>query len=100
MGWSSTGMRVARVLALISVVLASLPAMLTPAQAAIPQTGCYKREGLELKVEAAIEEFRASVPGMMDKGGVPGAAIALVDDKGIVWTEGFGYLGGKKKQPV
>ena len=66
----------------------------------MPQTGCYKREGLEPKVEALIDEFRASVPGMMEKGGVPGAAIALVDDKGIVWIEGFGYLSGKKKQPV
>jgi CubicO group peptidase (beta-lactamase class C family) len=95
-GWNHVG----RVIALIFVVLASLPATLTPVRADIPQTGCYKREGLEPKVEAAIEEFRASVPGMMDKGGVSGAAIALVDDKGIVWTEGFGYGGGKGKQPV
>ena len=67
---------------------------------AIPQTGCYKRPGLEARVEAAIEEFRASVPGIMDKGDVPSAAIALVDDKGILWTEGFGYTGGRRKQPV
>ena len=82
------------------VVLGFLAGTLTPVRAAIPQTGCYKREGLEPKVEAVIDEFRASVPGMMEKGGVPGAALALVDDKGIVWTEGFGYLGGKRKQPV
>jgi CubicO group peptidase (beta-lactamase class C family) len=95
-GWR----RVGRIRVWSIVMLGSLvgtPAVLC---AAIPQTGCYKREGLEPKVEAAIEEFRASVPGIMDKGGVPGAAIALVDDKGIVWTEGFGYCGGKGKQPV
>jgi CubicO group peptidase (beta-lactamase class C family) len=90
----------ARAVAACVVVLGFLAGTFSPLHAAIPQTGCYKREGLEPKVEAAIDEFRASVPGMMDKGGVPGAAIALVDDKGIVWTEGFGYLGSKRKQPV
>jgi CubicO group peptidase (beta-lactamase class C family) len=94
------GKHVGRATVLSLVVLGFLAGTLTPLCADIPQTGCYKREGLEPKVEAAIEEFRASVPEMMDKGGVPGAAIALVDDKGIVWTEGFGYRGGKGKQPV
>ena len=28
---------------------------------------------MEPRVEAAIEEFRALVPGLMDKGNVPGA---------------------------
>lgn len=91
---------VGRVMVLSVVVLGFFAGTPTSLYAAIPQTGCYEREGLEPKVEAAIEEFRASVPEMMDKGGVPGAAIALVDDEGIVWTEGFGYLGGKRKQPV
>ena len=100
MGRDGFRMRVVRVIALIFVVLAFLSAVLTPVRAAIPQTGCYKREGLAPKVEAVIDEFRASVPGIMDKGGVPGAALALVDDQGVIWTEGFGYLGGKRKQPV
>ncbi len=90
----------ARAVAACVVVLEFLAGAFSPLDAAIPQTGCYKREGLEPKVEAALEEFRASVPGMMEKGGVPGAALALVDDRGIVWTEGFGYVGGKRKQPV
>ncbi len=85
---------------LFVLVLEFLAGTLAPVRAANPQTGCYKREGLEPKVEAIIDEFRASVPGIMAKGGVPGAAIALVDDHGIVWTEGFGYGAGKKKQPV
>ena len=89
-----------RTIVLSAVVLECLAGTLSPLRAALPQTGCCKREGLEPKVEAVIDEFRASVPGIMDKGDVPGAAMALVDDKGIVWTEGFGYTGGKKKQPV
>jgi CubicO group peptidase (beta-lactamase class C family) len=66
--------------------------------AAVSQTGCCKREGLDPKVEAIIDEFRASVPEIMDKGDVPGAAIALVDEQGILWTEGFGHTGGKPKR--
>jgi CubicO group peptidase (beta-lactamase class C family) len=91
---------VARAFVLSIVVLEALAGTLSPVRAAIPQTGCSKREGLEPRVEAVIDEFRASVPGIMDKGDVPGAAIALVDDRGIIWTEGFGYTGGKKKQPM
>jgi len=69
-------------------------------RADVPQTGCCKREGLEPKVEAAIDEFRAAVPGIMDKGHVSGVALALVDDQGVVWKEGYGYAGGKKKDLV
>ncbi len=100
MDGNGSRMRVVRVAPLIFVVLASFPAVLPPVRAALPQTGCYKREALDPKVEAALEEFRASVPGIMGKEGIPGAALALVDDQGIIWTEGFGYLGGKKRQPV
>ena len=83
-----------------AILLGLLPGVDLPLRAAIPQTGCYKREGLDPKVEAMIDEFRASVPEIMDKGNIPGAALALVDDQGILWTEGFGYTGGKKKRPV
>ena len=85
---------------LILVALDPLVGTLPLVRAAISQTGCCKREGLEPKVEAVIDEFRASVPAIMDKGGVPGAAMALVDDRGIVWTEGFGATGSKEKEPV
>lgn len=71
-----------------------------PARAGVPQTGCCKREGLEPKIAAIIEEFRASVPAIMDKGSVPGVAMVLVDDRGILWKEGFGYVDGKKKTLV
>jgi CubicO group peptidase (beta-lactamase class C family) len=66
----------------------------------IPATGCQKRERLKPEIEAAIDEYRGSVPEIMKKGNVPGAAIALVDDKGIIWTEGFGYTSKNKKKPV
>jgi CubicO group peptidase (beta-lactamase class C family) len=91
---------VTQMVVLFAVVLEFMGGGLTPAVAAIPQTGCYTREGLEPKVQIIIDEFRASVPGIMDKAGVSGAAIALVDDQGIVWTEGFGHTGGKKSPLV
>ena len=69
-------------------------------RAAIPQTGCYKRKGLDPKIGKVIENFRASVPTTVKKGKVSGVSIALVDEKGILWTEGFGTIGGKKKTRV
>jgi CubicO group peptidase (beta-lactamase class C family) len=36
----------------------------------------------------------------MKKGKIPGCALALVDDKGILWTEGFGTTDFKRKIPV
>ena len=89
-----------QVIVLSAVVLEFLAGTLSPLPAAIGQAGCYQREALEPKIQTVIDEFRASVPGIMDKGGVPGAAIALVDDKGIIWTEGFGYTDGKRSPPV
>jgi len=66
----------------------------------VPQTGCYKREGLDPKIETVIDEFRVSAPATMKKGKVPGCAIALVDEQGILWTEGFGYTDRKRNIPV
>jgi len=85
------------------IILAILLAIVTAGCSSfgtIPQTGCYKREGLEPKVEVVIEEFRASVPELMKKGKVPGCAIALVDEQGTLWTEGFGYTDCKRKNLV
>lgn len=78
----------------------SLAATLPSLHRTIPQTGCVKREGLDPKMEAVIEEFRASVPGIMEKASLPGAALALVDEQGIVWTEGFGTTDDTKGRPV
>jgi CubicO group peptidase (beta-lactamase class C family) len=37
---------------------------------------------------------------MIKKANIPGCAIALVDDKGILWAEGFGTTDYKRKIPV
>ncbi len=62
------------------------------------QANGFMRPGLDPKVEAAIDAFRASVPGTLERGDVPGAAIALVDGQGVLWAQGFGETGGRGKQ--
>jgi CubicO group peptidase (beta-lactamase class C family) len=37
---------------------------------------------------------------MMEEGDVPGAAIALVDERGVLWAQGFGWTDGRGKKPV
>jgi CubicO group peptidase (beta-lactamase class C family) len=71
------------------------PLLLLPAN--ISKTGTYRRPGLDPKVEAAIEQFRPSVTQAMDKSNIPSLALALVDDQGILWTEGFGNTGNTKE---
>lgn len=85
----------------ILAILTYLIASIIPAQAESPDTGdYYMRSGLDPEVSAAIEDFRTSVPGVLKKDKVPGASMALVDDRGAIWMEGFGHTGGKKKSPV
>jgi CubicO group peptidase (beta-lactamase class C family) len=81
-------------------IFAVMLALVTAGCSAVPQTGCYKREGLDPKIVSVIDAFRASVPETMKKGKVPGSAFALLDAQGIIWTEGFGYTNLKRKIPV
>lgn len=46
------------------------------------------------------ERVRTLVPGMLEGQGIPGAAIAIVDRSGLVWSGGFGTTGGDDPQPV
>jgi CubicO group peptidase (beta-lactamase class C family) len=47
-----------------------------------------------------IEKFEAEARRVMDAGGIPGMAIALTDDRGILWAEGFGYTDASRSRPV
>jgi CubicO group peptidase (beta-lactamase class C family) len=40
---------------------------------------------------AIIEKYRAAIPQMMAAQGLPGLALAVVDENGVVWAEGLGY---------
>ena len=53
------------------------------------------------EVEKIIEEFRSSIPELLKKEkDLPGLSVALVDRKGDVWTEGFGYTDKTRSHPV
>jgi CubicO group peptidase (beta-lactamase class C family) len=43
---------------------------------------------------AVIDDYRARVPALMKEQGIPGLAVAVVDDTGVVWAEGFGVTDG------
>jgi CubicO group peptidase (beta-lactamase class C family) len=58
------------------------------------------REDLDPNLAIAVSEFRASVPKLMKKSKISGCALALVDDKGILWVEGFGTTDFTSKIPV
>ncbi|UCE50424.1 MAG: transposase [Phycisphaerales bacterium] len=66
----------------------------------IPLTGRHRREGLDPWFNKVIEESRSRVPAIMKKGKVPGCAIVLVDDQGIIWTEGFRHTDHNRRIPV
>jgi CubicO group peptidase (beta-lactamase class C family) len=52
------------------------------------------------ELAALIDEFRTSVPKIMKRDKIPGCALALVDDKGILWAEGFGTTDFRRKIPI
>jgi CubicO group peptidase (beta-lactamase class C family) len=53
------------------------------------------------EVEKIIQEFRSRIPEILKKEKeLPGLSIALVDRKGAVWTEGFGYTDKTRSRRV
>ncbi|MGA2821807.1 MAG: serine hydrolase domain-containing protein [Anaerolineales bacterium] len=51
-------------------------------------------------ISAIIAKYRNEIPGRMKIDNVPGLAIAVVDDQGILWSEGFGYTDWDRKTKV
>ena len=47
-----------------------------------------------------IEEYRQDIPQRMQQENVSGLAIAVVDDRKILWAEGFGYTDWNRRVPV
>jgi CubicO group peptidase (beta-lactamase class C family) len=47
-----------------------------------------------------IRVMRDTIPQMMKEKDVPGLSIAIVDDKGIIWEEGFGFTSKDQKNTV
>lgn len=49
---------------------------------------------------AVIDQYRREIPQLMEEQGVPGLAVAVVDDQGILWSEGFGVADSHESAPV
>ncbi|HEX2912731.1 MAG TPA: alpha/beta fold hydrolase [Chloroflexia bacterium] len=47
-----------------------------------------------------IAKYHSQLPSIIQQNNIPGLAVALVDDKQVLWSEGFGYTGVDQKTPV
>lgn len=51
-------------------------------------------------IAGTIAKYRQEIPRLMQQQGIPGLAIAIVDDQGVLWAEGFGYTDTDRRVPV
>jgi CubicO group peptidase (beta-lactamase class C family) len=51
-------------------------------------------------IASIITQYRMQIPARMQQANVPGLAIAVVNDQGILWSEGFGYTDWDRRTPV
>jgi CubicO group peptidase (beta-lactamase class C family) len=86
------------------IVLISLFLFLSLSSLPVPQSQAQSSP-VDLRndpeVEKIIKEFRSRIPEILKKEkDLPGLSIALVDRKGAVWTEGFGYTDKTRSRQV
>ncbi|MFC1552922.1 serine hydrolase domain-containing protein [Candidatus Latescibacterota bacterium] len=58
------------------------------------------RENIDPNIVNNVNDFRSNVPKLMKKSKISGCALALVDNRGIFWAEGFGTTDWDRKIPV
>jgi CubicO group peptidase (beta-lactamase class C family) len=51
-------------------------------------------------VQEIIAATREKIPGIMARDNIPGLAVVLVDETGVLWAEGFGYTDDTGGTPV
>lgn len=51
-------------------------------------------------IAGIIAKYREEIPDLMQQENIPGLAIALVDEQGILWAEGFGFTDTHRRVPV
>ncbi len=47
-----------------------------------------------------IQKYRQLIPQLMAEQDIPGLAVAVADDTGVLWAEGFGFTDNDRKTPV
>jgi CubicO group peptidase (beta-lactamase class C family) len=82
--------RALAILAFINILFSySIPAPVPGAARVQPQS-----------INAVIAHYRVEIPKRMKEHGIPGLAIAVVDDQGVLWAEGFGQTDAVRRMPV
>jgi CubicO group peptidase (beta-lactamase class C family) len=46
------------------------------------------------------DKYRALIPQLMAEQHIPGLALAVVDETGVIWAEGFGYTDTDRRVPI
>ncbi|GAG99122.1 unnamed protein product, partial [marine sediment metagenome] len=54
----------------------------------------------KVKLKQLIEELKSEIQKGMKENNIPGLSIAIVDNKGILWSDGFGYTDESKTKKV
>jgi len=78
----------------LSVLLLALASAI-PVLAAGPQPLLVERDA-----GAVVADLEASIPGLLEKGRVPGLQLALIRDGKIVWSGAFGVKNAATRDPV
>ncbi len=70
------------------------------APAAGPSRGQAAAPGRDAIAAQVIKELQANLPAWIKERDVPGVAVAVVDDKEILWQGVYGFTGRAKDRPV
>jgi len=66
----------------------------------IVSSGASQSQGQDFLAASVIKELQVKIPLWLKERDVPGAAVAVVDDKSILWQEVYGHTTRTKEKPV
>jgi CubicO group peptidase (beta-lactamase class C family) len=78
------------------IVIAILSACSVPAELAPSATTPIASD----EMGDIIAKYRREIPRLMEQENIPGLAIAVVDDQGTLWAEGFGFTDTDRRTPI
>ena len=65
------------------------------------QNSAHKQSKLRARSTSALaQKIESTMPGVLDKYSVPGAAIALIREGKVVWSKGFGFADLSARIPI
>ncbi len=79
-----------------ALLLSLLAPFSVPAEASSPAQTPVTAES----IAGIVDQYRQQIPARMQQENVPGLAIVVVDEQGVLWAEGFGYTDWDQRTPV